>query len=75
MQTYSVKLTDAGDNKLAVLKQMRDIMAIGLRETKDVLDNLGVIASNISIEQAQNIERIINGAGGTVKIKIDENVI
>lgn len=68
VQTYSVKLASCGNNKIGVIKAIREITYLGLKEAKDVADLLGEIKSGVLQDEAKKIEKLINEAGGSVEI-------
>ena len=66
----TVTLTSAGANKIAVLKIVREITGLGLKEAKDLVDNAPkAIKENVKKEEADEIKAKIEEAGGTVEIK------
>jgi ribosomal protein L7/L12 len=68
IQTYSVKLTSCGTQKISVIKVIREIASLGLKEAKDVVDMLGEIKSGVLQDEANKIAKLINEAGGSVEI-------
>lgn len=68
--TVSISITDAGAAKVAVIKVVREITGLGLKESKDLVDNVGTpIKENISMEEANQIKAQLEEAGATVEIK------
>ena len=68
--TVTVSITDAGAAKVAVIKVVREITGLGLKESKDLVDNAGsAIKENISVEEANEIEAKLEEAGATVEVK------
>ena len=67
----NVELVDAGENKIQVIKALREILPnLGLKEAKDMVDNVPkVIKENVSIEEANKIKEKIEQAGGKVAFK------
>ena len=65
----SVILTDAGAGKVNVIKVVREITGLGLKESKDIVDNNGAIKENISKDEANEIKAKLEEAGATVEIK------
>lgn len=66
----SAVLTSAGANKIPVLKIVREITGLGLKEAKDLVDAAPKpIKENIKKEEAEAIKKQIEEAGGTVEIK------
>ena len=68
--TVTVSITDAGAAKVAVIKVVREITGLGLKESKDLVDNAGSpIKENISLEEANEIKAKLEEAGATVEVK------
>ena len=66
----SVILASAGANKIAVLKEVRAITGLGLKEAKDLVDAAPkAIKENIKKEDAEAIKKQLEEAGATVEIK------
>ena len=66
----TVTLTSAGANKIAVLKEVRTITGLGLKEAKDLVDAAPkAVKENIKKEEAEAIKKQLEAAGGTVEIK------
>ena len=65
-----VILTNAGAKKIGVIKVVREITGLGLKESKDLVDNAGSpIKENISMEEANEIKAKLEEAGATVEVK------
>ncbi len=68
--SVSVILTEAGAAKVAVIKVIREITGLGLKESKDIADAAGsVVKENISVDEANDIKAKLEEAGATVEIK------
>ncbi len=66
----SVILASAGANKIAVLKEVRAITGLGLKEAKDLVDAAPKpIKENVKKEDAEAIKKQLEAAGATVEIK------
>jgi large subunit ribosomal protein L7/L12 len=66
----SVVLSSAGANKIAVLKEVRTITGLGLKEAKDLVDAAPkAIKEGVKKEDAEAIKKQIEAAGGTVEFK------
>ena len=65
----NVVLTAAGANKIAVIKIVRDLTGLGLKEAKDLADNGGNIKEGIDKEEAEKIKAQFEEAGATVELK------
>ena len=58
------------DKKIAVLKIVRNVTGLGLKESKDIVDNVPkVLKEGASKEESETIKKEIEGAGGKVSIK------
>ena len=67
--TVTVVLTEAGAAKVNVIKVVREITGLGLKESKDIVDNNGTIKENISKDEANEIKAKLEEAGATVEFK------
>ena len=66
----SVILASAGANKIAVLKEVRAITGLGLKEAKDLVDGAPKpVKEGIKKEDAEAIKKQLEAAGATVEIK------
>lgn len=66
----SVILASAGANKIAVLKEVRAITGLGLKEAKDLVDGAPKpVKENIKKEDAEALKKQLEAAGATVEIK------
>lgn len=64
---FTVVLTAAGQNKVNVIKAVREVTSLGLKEAKDLVDHPpGIIAQKISKEEAETISKKFIEAGATV---------
>jgi large subunit ribosomal protein L7/L12 len=67
---FTVVLTAAGANKIQVIKAIREITSLGLKEAKDLVDGAPKeVKAGISKQDAEDIKKKITEAGGTVEIK------
>jgi len=67
---FTVILKDAGSNKIQVIKAIREITNLGLKEAKDLVDGAPKeIKAGVSKDDAENIKKKVAEAGGTVEIK------
>ena len=67
--TVTVSIADAGAGKVGVIKVVREITGLGLKESKDIVDNNGVVKENISVDEANDIKAKLEEAGATVEVK------
>ncbi len=66
----SVILASAGANKIAVLKEVRAITGLGLKEAKDLVDGAPKpVKENIKKEEAEALKKQLEAAGATIEIK------
>lgn len=67
---YDVILKEAGANKMAVIKAVKDITGLGLKESKELVDNAPKpVKEGISKADADEIEKTLTEAGATVELK------
>ena len=67
---FTVILSNAGGNKIQVIKAIREITNLGLKEAKDLVDGAPKeIKAGVSKDDAENIKKKVAEAGGTVDIK------
>lgn len=64
----TVVLKDAGAQKIAVIKVIREITGLGLVEAKGIADNGGNIKENIPADEANDIKAKLEEAGATVEL-------
>ena len=65
----NVVLTSAGPNKIAVIKIVRDITGLGLKEAKDIADNGGNVKEGVDMAEAEELKAKFEEAGATVELK------
>jgi large subunit ribosomal protein L7/L12 len=67
---FTVVLTGAGANKINVIKAVREVTSLGLKEAKDLVDGAPKnVKENISKEEAETIKKKFTDAGASVEIK------
>ena len=67
---FTIELTSMGDNKINVIKAIREITEMGLKEAKDLVEGAPtVIKENVKKEDAEEIKKKIEEAGGNVTLK------
>lgn len=67
---FDVILTNAGDKKIQVIKEVRAITSLGLKEAKDLVEGAPKpVKEGVSKEEAEKIKKQLEEAGGTVEIK------
>lgn len=68
--SFTVELTDGGAQKIAVIKVVKEVLALGLKDAKDKVDGAPcVIAENMKKEEAEALKKQIEEAGGKVTLK------
>jgi large subunit ribosomal protein L7/L12 len=67
---FTVTLVSAGDKKIQVIKEVRAVTTLGLKEAKDLVEGAPkVIKEGVSKEEAAKIKAQVEAAGGQVQIK------
>jgi len=67
---FDVILTNAGANKINVIKVVREITGLGLKEAKDLVDGAPKpVKEGVSKDEAEQIKKKLEGAGATVEVK------
>ena len=68
--SFDVVLTAAGDKKIQVIKEVRSLTSLGLKEAKDVVDNApNPVLEGVPKEDAEKAKEALEAAGGSVEIK------
>ncbi len=66
---FDVVLKEVGPKKINVIKEVRALTALGLKEAKEVVDNLGTIMEAVSKEAAEEAKAKLEEAGAVVELK------
>ena len=67
---FTVVLTEAGDKKINVIKAVREVTSLGLKEAKDLVEGAPQpVKENISKQEAEEIKKKLEEAGATVAVK------
>ena len=67
---YTVVLKEVGANKINVIKAVREVTSLGLKEAKDLVDGAPKsIKEGVGKEEAENIKKKFTEAGATVEVK------
>ena len=67
---FTVVLTAVGANKINVIKAVREVTSLGLKEAKDLVDGAPKpIKEGVSKDEAENIKKKFTEAGATVEVK------
>lgn len=67
---FDVQLTSFGDKKIAVIKVVRQVTSLGLKEAKDLVESAPVaVKEGVSKDEADEVKSKIEGAGGQAEVK------
>ncbi|MGO4909359.1 50S ribosomal protein L7/L12 [Pseudorhodobacter sp. W20_MBD10_FR17] len=66
---FDVVLTDAGPNKINVIKEVRAITGLGLKEAKDLVEAGGKVKEGVSKADAEGLKKKLEEAGAKVELK------
>jgi large subunit ribosomal protein L7/L12 len=68
--SFDIELTSAGDKKVGVIKVVREITGLGLKEAKELVDGApGVIKEGVAAAEAEEIKGKLEEAGASVTLK------
>jgi large subunit ribosomal protein L7/L12 len=68
--SFNVELTDGGAQKIAVIKVVKEVLALGLKEAKDMVDGAPIMMKEgMKKEEADALKKKIEEAGGKVTLK------
>ena len=67
--SVTVTLVNAGAAKVNVIKVIKEITGLGLKESKDIADNGGAVKENIPVAEAEEIKAKLEEAGAEVEVK------
>lgn len=68
--SFNVELADAGAQKVAVIKAVKDALGLGLKEAKDLVDAAPTrLAEGMKKEDAEKLKAAVEAAGGKVELK------
>ncbi len=68
--SFTVELTAAGEQKIAVMKVVKEVLALGLKEAKDLVDAApSVLKDGMKKAEAEDFKKKIEEAGGKVTLK------
>jgi large subunit ribosomal protein L7/L12 len=66
---YTIKLADAGAQKIAVIKAVKEITGLGLGEAKAIVDGAPAnVKENVPKDEAENIKKTLEEAGASVEL-------
>jgi len=67
---FTVILKDGGAKKIQVIKAVREVTSLGLKEAKDLVDNVpGTVKEGVSKEEAESVKKKLEEQGATVELK------
>ncbi len=68
--SFDVKLTDVGTQKVQVIKAIKDVLGLGLKEAKDLVDAApSMLKEGMKKEDADKLKAAVEAAGGKVELK------
>ncbi len=68
--SFTVELTGGGAQKIQVIKVVREVTGLGLKESKDLVDGAPkVVKENLSKEEAEELKKKFEAAGATVELR------
>lgn len=68
--SFNVELTDAGAQKIAVIKVVKGVLGLGLKEAKDLVDAApAMLKEGMKKEEAEDLKKQVEEAGGKVELK------
>lgn len=67
---FNVVVTKAGENKIALIKAIRSLTSLGLKEAKDLSETSpAVVKEGVNKEEAEKMKKLLEEAGATVELK------
>ena len=66
---FTVALKDGGAKKIQVIKVVRELTSLGLKEAKDLVDNGGNVKEGVTKAEAEEMKKKLEDQGGTVELK------
>jgi large subunit ribosomal protein L7/L12 len=67
---FTVTLTEIGEKKINVIKAVREVTSLGLKEAKDLVEGTPqTVKENVSKEEAEKIKKVFEAAGAKVTVK------
>ncbi|MFH1426389.1 MAG: 50S ribosomal protein L7/L12 [Candidatus Kerfeldbacteria bacterium] len=67
---FDIELAATGDNKIAVIKAVREVTQLGLKEAKDLVDGApAIVAEGVKKEEAEEMKGKLEAAGAQVNLK------
>ena len=66
---FAVVLKSGGEKKIQVIKAVRELTSLGLKEAKDLVDNGGTIKEGVTKAEAMEMKKKLEDQGGVVELK------
>ncbi len=66
---FDVVLTSPGDKKIQVIKEVRGLTSLGLKEAKDLVEANGTVLEGVSKEEAEKAKEALEAAGAGVELR------
>jgi len=66
---FAVILKGGGDKKIQVIKVVRELTSLGLKEAKELVDNGGTVKEDVPTAEAQEMKKRLEDQGATVELK------
>ena len=67
---FNVELTSGGDKKIQVIKAVKEVLGLGLKEAKDLVDGVPtILKEGVKKEEAEELKKKMEEAGGSVELK------
>jgi large subunit ribosomal protein L7/L12 len=68
--SFTVVLSSAGDQKVAVIKAVKDALGLGLKEAKDLVDAApSTLKEGVKKDEAEAVKKAVEAAGGKIELK------
>jgi large subunit ribosomal protein L7/L12 len=68
--SFNVHLVDVGEQKIAVIKAVKEALALGLKDAKDLVDAApSVLKEGLKKEEAEAVKKAVEEAGGKIELK------
>ncbi len=67
--SFTVALKDAGAQKIGVIKAVRELTGLGLKEAKDIVDANGKVMENVDKAKAEEAKKALEAAGAKVELQ------
>jgi large subunit ribosomal protein L7/L12 len=68
-ETYGVYLKRTGNRKLLLIKTIKELLGLGLKEAKDIVDSCPCVITELSYESAEGLKNELQNCGATIEIR------